>query len=276
MTTFIQLPASGGGADFISSILDGDSIDLEVLANQLTAELFHSANAAAANQVKITNTTETDGLLSVLPYSDSNSINFSGSTSLSADLNLSAEAAPGGNFKATNTIESDGLLTVIPEAATGQTGVLTSTDWNTFNDGVTPITDGSFPGAGEIGQVITDTQALTTGGPVSGSFGQVCNVSLTAGIWLIDGMALLNDSGANITAPFETGIDTTQTGANLTAFDTVVVPYTQNESSVTRSVVLLPSYVSISASDIYYLVTKTTFDTGTPQVGGFLRARRVR
>lgn len=75
---------------------------------------------------------------SLVPFgfsvTDTNSIDLTlTGFALSADLKLSATAAGAGFFKATNTIETDGLLTVLPEAATAQTGVLTSTDWNTFN-----------------------------------------------------------------------------------------------------------------------------------------------
>lgn len=54
-------------------------------------------------------------------------------TVLTANLNLSAAAADSGFINAINTIESDGLQTQIPIADTSTTGVLTSTDWNTFN-----------------------------------------------------------------------------------------------------------------------------------------------
>ena len=75
---------------------------------------------------------------SLVPFgfsvTDTNSIDLTlTGFALSADLKLSSTAAGAGFFKATNSIEADGLLTLLPEAATAQTGVLTSTDWNTFN-----------------------------------------------------------------------------------------------------------------------------------------------
>jgi hypothetical protein len=65
---------------------------------------------------------------------DTNSIDLTlTGTVLSADLKLSSAAAGAGNFKTTLSIASDGLLSQTPIATTSLTGVLSSTDWTTFN-----------------------------------------------------------------------------------------------------------------------------------------------
>lgn len=60
-----------------------------------------------------------------------------------AALRLSGDAASVGNFKATSTIKSGGspgLHVELPIATTSQTGVLTDTDWDTFNNKEPAIT----------------------------------------------------------------------------------------------------------------------------------------
>jgi hypothetical protein len=61
---FFWPPRAGGGTDFIASVSDTNSIDLTVTANDLTADLKLSAAAATSTNLKITNSIETDGLLS--------------------------------------------------------------------------------------------------------------------------------------------------------------------------------------------------------------------
>ena len=65
---------------------------------------------------------------------NTNSINLSDAGSvLTANLNLSGASADAGNFLPTVSIKSDGLFIEIPVATSSQTGVLSSSDWTTFN-----------------------------------------------------------------------------------------------------------------------------------------------
>ncbi len=278
MTTFIQLPSTGSTADFISSVLDTDSVALVVGAGQLTANLRLSAEAAGANQVKIVNTIDAvgPGLLSALPYSDTNSIDLSGTTSLAADLRLSATAAGAGFFKVTNAIDSGGLLTTIPEAATAQTGVITSTDWNKFNDGVTAITDGTFPGSGQIGEFTSDQSVLGAHGAATGVFESVLSRNLTAGVWRIDGNIIANANGANLTGPIEAAIHTAADGTGINDYEKVYDPYLSTDATFNRGFTVPPKIVSVNATTTYYLICKFDFDSGTPQRGGQIQAERIR
>lgn len=88
--------------------------------------------------------------------SDTNSIDLTLTLgALSSDLKLSSAAATAGYFKATSSIETDGLLVQAQNAATAQTGFLTATDWNTFNNKA-PST-----------RLINTTAPLTGGGDLS-------------------------------------------------------------------------------------------------------------
>lgn len=277
MTTFIQLPLSGGGgSDFVSSVLDTDSIELIVGAGQLTSNLRVSATAAGANQIKIANSIDSGGLLSLLDYADTNSIALSGSTSLTADLNLSASAAPASNFKATNTIESDGLLTVIPEAGAAQTGVITSTHWNKFNDGITAITDGSVPGSGQIGEFTITQSVLGSQSAGTGVFESIINRSLTAGIWRISANVITNANGANLTGPIEAAISTSSTGAGLNDYEKAYDPSVISDNTYNRGFTVPGKIVSINSTTTYHLVCKFVFDSGTPNRGGQIMAERIR
>ena len=192
-------------------------------------------------------------------------------------MKLSVAAADAGNINATSSIETDGLQVQVPIADTNTTGVLTDTDWDTFNDGVTPITDGSTPGAGEIGETSNSEQALTTTGiGATTVYGSATSITLAAGIWEISGQVLANDNAANLSGAIVAGIGTSSGGAGLTDFNTIQIPFASTTSSVTRAFTLLPLVVSIGASTTYYLNTKFTYDSGTPQHGGRLQARRVR
>jgi hypothetical protein len=144
MSSFKWPPDGGGGSSYINSVLDTNSIDLTVIVDELSANLNLSAAAADAGFQPVALSIEADGLqaqiadsdiLSVFSVTDTNSINLTlTSGDISADLNLSAAAADAGFFNATTSIEADGLQVQINIAATAQTGVLSSTDWNTFNN----------------------------------------------------------------------------------------------------------------------------------------------
>lgn len=74
---------------------------------------------------------------------------------LTADLNLSSAAAGTGFFNANMSIQSDGLQVKLSIANTSTTGVLTSTDWNTFNNKQSTLTLGNLTDVGTDGIVVT-------------------------------------------------------------------------------------------------------------------------
>jgi hypothetical protein len=92
------------------------------------------------DEVMIADTGETSGwrcgaAASVLTFSDTDSIDLTRTLDdITADLLLSASAADAGHINAVNTIESDGLQVQVPIASTSVTGVVTDTDWDTFNN----------------------------------------------------------------------------------------------------------------------------------------------
>lgn len=104
--------------------------------------------------------------LSPFSVSDTDSINLTLNVNdVSADLNLSSDTADPSTQLVDFSIESDGLkgqitnaaiTSAIPIADTDTTGLLSDTDWNTFNGKQSTISiSGAGPGAGNINAVVT-------------------------------------------------------------------------------------------------------------------------
>lgn len=236
----------------------------------------------------------------VQSVTDTNSIDLTlAGTDLSADLKLSAVAAPAGSFKATNSIQTDGLRTVIPEASGSQTGVLTSTDWTTFNNKEPAITAGTTgqywrgdktfqnlniaaltaltaaPAVGAINEVLTAEQTTntTTGIGLTGVFGNVTSISLPAGRYAIFGVAGLNENGAVLTDFVQVAISDSTNGTGLTEFDTAQLPYLTVGSD---PILTTPTrYIRPTVTTTYYLNTKFNYTSGTPRHRGRITAIRI-
>lgn len=79
MTTYIRYPATGGDS-VVTSVTDSNSIDLTITDHDLTADLKLSSAAAGAGNFKITNSIESDGLLSQAPIATTVLTGFLSST----------------------------------------------------------------------------------------------------------------------------------------------------------------------------------------------------
>lgn len=87
-------PPQAGSSNFIVSVSDTNSIDLTVTANDLTADLKLSAGAATGTNLKITNSIETDGLLSQVPRADGSTDGYLDN----ADWTTFNDKQPAGNY----------------------------------------------------------------------------------------------------------------------------------------------------------------------------------
>lgn len=306
MTTYIELGGGGAGggspyygdpvADFASLPVSGEVGEIRITMD--TGRLYHWTGA-------IWDMVDTE--VATIAAADTDSVNISLSSNpaavLTCDVRLSADAAQAGFYKSTLSIKSGGSpgLHVETElAATAQTGILTSTDWNTFNNkepaitvgtatqywrgdktfqelvvgAITAETGGNAAAAGDIGEIIEDTQALTTTGVgATTAWGNAASVVLTAGKWELTGLLLANPNGANLAGTIAGGIST----ANNTSpgsFDYVEMPFLYSNDTDIR-ISLVPVLINIAAGATYYLNTRFTYDSGTPQHGGRLTARRV-
>jgi hypothetical protein len=226
------------------------------------------------------------GTLTPSQVADTNSIDLTVALGvLTGDLRLSSTAAGGGFLKVTNSIDSAGLLSLVPIADTSTTGVLSDTDWDTFNnkpDNVAElavVTDGTNAPVGTIGQIISDTTSPTTANvAASGSYGWAADVSLTAGVWEIQGLFIYQTNGADIDTSVTAGISSSTSGSGLDQFNTVEDVRFFNAIGDTQNVsfVVLPLVVSINSTTTYYLNSRFYYGSGTPRHGGRLQARRIR
>ena len=118
---------------------------------------------------------------------DTNSIDFTyndPSNLITADLKLSAAAADVNNFKSTTTIKSDGLHVENPIATGSQTGVISSTDWTTFNNKEPAQTKGT---------ISSSTAALSVTNGTSSTVGPNVGLSISTVTSSQDGLMFAND-----------------------------------------------------------------------------------
>lgn len=191
----------------------------------------------------------------------------------------------------------------ISQADTNTDGYLSSADWNTFNDkepaitaGTTdqywrgdktwqtlnvaallPETSGTAASAGRIGEIISSSvnSATSSGVAATGDWGAVTSISLTAGVWQVQGVVGFTENGANLTTALECGVSASATGAGIGEFDTSVAPFLVSSTSDA----LLPTpiqYVNISSTTSYYLNSRFYYTAGSPQHRGRIIAIRIR
>jgi len=244
--------------------------------------------------------------VNVTQHTDTDSIDMTVTNGVvSSDLKISTDAATASFLKATTTVKSGGgagLHVEIPYADTDTVGVLTDTDWDTFNDkepaiaagtvnqyyrgdksfvvhdinSIVPIVDGSAPTTGEINEVLTATQAANTatGIGATGTWGNATSLSITAGRWIVRGVAGLSEQTANLSDALSCAISDSATGVGLDEFDSTVVPCLI--SSTSDAILPTPAvFVNISGTTTYYLNTKFVYDAGAPQHRGKLWAVRI-
>lgn len=238
---------------------------------------------------------------------DTNSIDMTLSSGiLSADLRISANAASAGNIIIANNIESTssvGLRSQIAIANGSTSGGLTSADWTTFNNkepaisaGTTSqywrgdktfqtlniaalqaITNGSSASSGQLNEILTGTEAsnTTTGVGASGTYGSVTSVPLSAGRWILQGVAGFNENGATLTTAIECGISDSATGVGLSEFDTTLAPFLISSTSDALLSTPMIGPISIASPTTYYLNTRFYYSAGTPRHRGRIQALRI-
>ncbi len=235
------------------------------LANYYLQSQFISTSTGVADADKpvktngagVIDSTLIPSVPATVAVSDTSSIDltFSSST-LSADLRMSASAADAGNINATSSIEADGLQVQVPIADTNTTGVLTDTDWDTFNNKqaagnyITALTGdvtASGPGsvAGTIANdAVTDAKlresaavsvigraANSTGNPADIAAGADYNILRRASSAVAFGSIDLSQSGAVGSSVLAVG----NGGTGLSSGTSGGVPYFSASNTITSS-----------------------------------------
>lgn len=131
-TQYGVFPPTGGSSALTQSQFDNTTdathpVPMTVTGGIVKAALPLSAVAAGASQAKITLSSQTDGLLGILA---------TGNLSEATSSILTITGGTGVQVGGATTIQ-------VKQAATGQSGYLSSTDWNTFNNKEGAIAAGS-------------------------------------------------------------------------------------------------------------------------------------
>ena len=139
---------------------------------------------------------------------------------------------------------------------------------------LTPITDGSNAGVGQVGELTSaNTAALTIVGiGASGAWGSATSLLLQPGVWEIFGNANFAENTAVMTDFISVGVSDSATAATIGPFDfTQYTPWLVGQPLY----VLTPiKRVSIAVPTTYYLNTKFNYSSGTPQHAGIIWAMR--
>lgn len=142
---------------------------------------------------------------------------------------------------------------------------------------LTAVIAGTAAAVGKIGEILSATQAsnTATGVGASGVYGNVISVSLTAGSWYVWGTAGFSENAAVLINGMQCGISASASGAGLSEFDTALFPGLI--SSTADLLLSAPGViVDISSTTTYYLNTKFSYTSGSPQHRGQIRAWRIR
>lgn len=137
-----------------------------------------------------------------------------------------------------------------------------------------PITDGSFPGVGQVGEQVLAANGVlsSTNVGATGVWGYAHSISLDAGLWEIQGVAELAENAAVLTDELGVGISDSTTGASLNYGDYIEQPFFLNGNSV---FILSPILrVSLAGTTTYYLNTLFNYTSGTPEHAGVIWAKR--
>lgn len=176
------------------------------------------------------------------------------------------------NVNAINSRITTGTVTTLT-VTTGSIGALTSTTSTVLKG----TTTNDSAAAGNIGEIISSTISTPTNFPLTGVYGDLTSISVTAGDWDISGGVFQTANAATVTE-VSMGISTTtgNSTAGLVGGDNRIdgigaVTGTRNAGYVVASY-----RASLTATTTYYLKYESNFTVATPQAVGRISARRVR
>lgn len=167
------------------------------------------------------------------------------------------------------------------------TGTPTYSGLITFSGGISPsqtigiigTTTNNNANAGSVGEYVT---ANATGvAATSGVNLNVTSISLTAGDWEIDGLIATFPAGGTTTSFVIGGISVgsavfSTINAGPPQFDNVALHSSAIPAGAQFQEVVPNTRLTLAATTTVFLVMSVTFATSTMQVGGSIRARRVR
>jgi hypothetical protein len=187
-------------------------------------------------------------------------------------------------------------------ATSGTTGALTSSDWSTFNNkepaissgttsqywrgdksfqtlntaALAAVTDGSSAASGKVNELIEGSTALsTTNVAASGSWGYAHTQSLTAGRWLVYGVAQINENSAVLVDSVAVAVSTSANPGSVAFNYAMQMPYISSGGSDDPVISSPPRILNLSATTDVYCNTKIGYSSGSPRHAGAIFAVRI-
>jgi hypothetical protein len=155
----------------------------------------------------------------------------------------------------------------------GSSAITTTTQ--TQNGTIRGISNGASPAAGFLGEVMESKigSGASVSLNVSGNWFNLVSVTLTPGVWDLDGLVAI--AGGAVTGTLTgAAIATNNTGAGTVGDTTATLPTTPN--AVSAVCLVVPRVrKAISASTQYFLNAACTYTVGAPVAWGRLTAVRV-
>jgi hypothetical protein len=158
----------------------------------------------------------------------------------------------------------------VTAAALQTTGLLTVSSLN----GIAGTPTNNNANAGSVGEYLTATTAstaATNATPLNSA-----SISLTAGDWDVQGSFVILPAGSTTISGFLGSLSTTSATHNATLgnlFAMQGVSFLAGQSQYFQTPV---TRISLASTTTVYLVVSTSFSVSTCNVGGLIRARRVR
>jgi hypothetical protein len=141
--------------------------------------------------------------------------------------------------------------------------------------GLVPVTSGAAAATGTISEVLTASQVTSTATGVGATtvYGNVTSLAITAGRWRVFGVAAFVQNGAVLTGGLQAGISTSSSGVGLNEFDTQLSGL--NGTGVDLLLYTPELIINIASTTTYFLNTKFTYSSGSPQHRGKITALRI-
>ena len=172
----------------------------------------------------------------------------------------------------TNAITGAGTLITYGTVFTNtshQTNVTTQSGGAVYG-----LTQGTAPSVGLLGEKIEGTAAQATISLSTGVVKTITSISLTAGVWLLNGISILNGTLTGTRWTVSISATNNAVGALGYGIDTFDTPTISN--ALAGSTGTVPGLmVVLAATTTYYLTAQATFTVGTATAGGRLTATRV-
>jgi hypothetical protein len=130
--------------------------------------------------------------------------------------------------------------------------------------------------AGNIGEVVISTVAITTGPSLtSTTAANVTSISLTAGDWDVTGQVIFEFTSATQSGDSVAAISGSTGALNSDMTDAYSV-LRLTTTTCKQTITLAPQRANINGTLSRFLVAQATFSAGSCKASGFIRARRIR